>query len=311
MDRMDSGFDESYSLKEPEPEPHCVHRSNTAPTRCCKPKNASPEIALRSPSSGMNTQRPASERNSTDRRKSTDPRQLSLGSSSEHSTTKSRGHRGSKPSSRRTSCTVIDPSRPARHYRIKSSHTVPSVTRDVDDVLALHFRSCSLFQNPSYHAAHPEASISRHGPGLVVNTDLYPTIVDPIPTTSPLSIDTISMTSPKQSEDTMAPLETTNTVTHWMSPSTRRREYEEIDRENSGIRIFIRKMVPRCVSGPPPPRFYEQDTSDTGSVRRYRMDVPEDEADEKVNGNLRLQSRRVERAAPRDTVKKTKRWGCF
>lgn len=108
----------------------------------------------------------------------------------------------------------------------------------------------------------------------------------------------------KESEETMA-----NTTMHWMSPSTRRREYEKIDRANNGVRGFLRRVVPRCVSGPPPPRFYEKDCSDVGSVRRYRMDVSDDEVDEKSTSSLRLQGRRLEKSTTNTTVKN--RWGCF
>jgi hypothetical protein len=119
---------------------------------------------------------------------------------------------------------------------------------------------------------------------------------------------------PQRSEETMASIEKTDTTMHWMSPSTRQREYEKIDKANSGIRGLIRKIVPRCVSGPPPPRFHEEDKSDVGSVRRYRMDFSEDdEVDEKNTTLIRQRSRKLE-SARRNTAHtntKKKLWGCF
>ena len=64
------------------------------------------------------------------------------------------------------------------------------------------------------------------------------------------------------------------TTTHWTSASTRKRDYERIDRQNTGVHGLIRRVMPRCVSGPQE-KFYEKDQSDAGSVRRYRLDVTE------------------------------------
>jgi len=122
-------------------------------------------------------------------------------------------------------------------------------------------------------------------------------------------------------EETIASPDRENTTMHWMSPSTRKRQYEKIDRANSGLRGFVAKVVPRCVSGPPPEKFYEKDKSDTGSVRRYRMsDDCEDEEEreakqgkdlEKSTSTVRpRQIRALCRAATVPQVK-TKRWGCF
>ncbi|KAF2195290.1 hypothetical protein K469DRAFT_544923 [Zopfia rhizophila CBS 207.26] len=309
MDRVDSGFDESYSSKAmSSAERPLLHRSNTAPTRRRKPKKTAPDLAPQAQSAGMESQRPASEKAklSRDRRKSTEPRRKSISSSSEHSTSRSRRNgQGSKPSSRRTSCTLVDPSRPTRHYRIRSSQTVPTANRDIDDVLALHFRSCSLFQNPIYHSGNLNTSIS--GYGSPVSSVPRQSSVDRIDTNN-------TFYSAKQSEETIEPVEIPNTITHWTSPTTRRREYEKIDRANSGIRGFVRKIIPRYVSGPPPPRFYEKDKSDAGSVRRYRMDLAEtddeEEASEKSTASLRVQPRKLEKSSLNAT-KKTKRWGCF
>ncbi|KAH7349137.1 hypothetical protein BKA66DRAFT_476956 [Pyrenochaeta sp. MPI-SDFR-AT-0127] len=296
MNRVDSGFVESSS-KAANLDPVPVHRSNTAPTRGCRPKKAPTDSVSSFQPATMNLGRPTSEK------KSRPLRQKSTASSSDNSTTRSkaRGH-GSKPSSRRTSCTIVDPSRPARHYRIKSSQTAtPSANQDVDDVLALHFRSCSLFTNPSYHSNSglPSPTMSQG--------DIFSSPSD----ASRFSSDDLDVTEasglPKQSEETIVDAEKTNTPMHWTSPCTRQREYERIDKANSGVRGFMRKFTPRCVSAPQE-KFYEKDKSDAGSVRRYRLDDVDHHMDEKETSRVHAN------ASMKPTIRAStskKRWICF
>lgn len=101
---------------------------------------------------------------------------------------------------------------------------------------------------------------------------------------------------------------------HWMSPRTRKTQYERIDRANTGFRGLLRRVVPRCVSGPPTQSFYENDKSDAGSVRRFRMDMSEDDDDveeEKGNAALRMQRRKLTRTTTQKLEPKKKLWGCF
>jgi hypothetical protein len=109
--------------------------------------------------------------------------------------------------------------------------------------------------------------------------------------------------SPKQSEETIAVAEKTNTPMHWTSPCTRKRQYEKIDRANSGFRGLMNKVMPRCVSGPQE-KFYEKDKSDAGSVRRYRIDDDEEEPSEKD-----MAQSRKEPVKKSSTTKKS--WICF
>lgn len=270
MKRIDSGFQESFLLtahNEPPPPPPIV-RSNTAPTRRRKHNKSIVESTQPTCPRTMESQRPESEK------RSRPDHQRSKTSSSETSTSRSRGRgHGSKPSSRRTSCTIVDHSR-SRHYRIQSSNTVPTVTsQDIDDVYALHHRSYSLFQNPSLHikSGLPSPSLSQAE---------HPSFSSPTHHFSVEETNIIEQHLPKQSEETNNEAEPTATTMHWTSPCTRRREYERIDRANSGVRGFLNKVMPRCVSGPQE-KFYEEDQSDAGSVRRYRMDEEDNTAKEK------------------------------
>ncbi|OJD21067.1 hypothetical protein ACJ73_07595 [Blastomyces percursus] len=70
------------------------------------------------------------------------------------------------------------------------------------------------------------------------------------------------------------------TVIDWTSPSTRRREYEEIDRSTRGMRGMWRKIAPSwCQPGGNRMPFFEEGNGGKemyeGSVRRFRMDVPD------------------------------------
>lgn len=292
MKRIDSGFQESILLKEHN-EPQPIVRSNTAPTHRRKTNKTSVDTTSSIGHARMDPQRPGSESMSR-------PAHQRSKTSSETSTTRSKGRgHGSKPSSRRTSCTIVDPSR-SRHYRMQSSNTVHTAkSQDIDDVYALHHRSYSLFQNPSLHTKSglPSPEISQAG-----HFDF--------PSSSPrLSADerttATSYDQPKQSEETITTAERPSTTMHWTSPCTRKREYERIDRANSGIRGLMNKVMPRCVSGPPE-KFYEKDQSDAGSVRRYRIDNEEDVAEVKELARSRTQDLKRTSAA-----KTKKKWICF
>lgn len=311
MDRVDSGFVD-FQLSECERGSSAVHRSNTGPTRQRRHKRNPTTASLRSQTTDMTAFRLGSDKE----KRSKPTRQRSIASSSENSNYRSRGN-GSKPSSRRTSVTIVDPSRPTRHYRIKSSQTVPTTNQDIDDVLALHFRSCSLFQNPSYQSHSALPSPTNSGYEAADTESAWARTSDPAtanttpqaPATDGIAVAGGSL-STRHSDESLT-VEKRDTTMDWMSPSTRRREYERIDKANSGFRGFIRKLIPRCVSGPPPPRFYEKDQSDVGSVRRYRMDDTSDHEHEPSEKDdilaLSSRGRKLDRPTTSGTTK-TKKW---
>ncbi|EON67873.1 hypothetical protein W97_07370 [Coniosporium apollinis CBS 100218] len=77
------------------------------------------------------------------------------------------------------------------------------------------------------------------------------------------------------------------TSINWTSPTTRRKEYAKIDRSSRGIRGVLRTLTPKWLSKPSWTPFYDgTNDSDVGSVRRYRLELSDDEdlADEKANG---------------------------
>ncbi|TKA72235.1 hypothetical protein B0A49_05983 [Cryomyces minteri] len=94
------------------------------------------------------------------------------------------------------------------------------------------------------------------------------------------------------------------TTIHWTSPSTRKQEYAEIDKRTRGFRGLWRKTAPKwCMSSPQ--RFYNEKDSDAGSVRRYRLETPDDEdADEEDDDE------KVRKKPP--PLRRSKRaWSCF
>ncbi|KAH6864927.1 hypothetical protein BKA58DRAFT_235355 [Alternaria rosae] len=291
MNRIDSVAG-SYLPKIPSQEPLC----NNNTIRHSKHHKNKVESIPSFQVADMEPRRPVSEQRSRPLRQ-----QSTTSSENSNNRSKSRGH-GSKPSSRRTSCTIVDPSRPARHYRVKSFQTPPATTtsQDVDDVLALHFRSCSIFSNPSYqsNSGLPSPSLSQG------DAFGFPSAATRFSSDSLRVVEETSMH--RQSEDTID-AEKTNTTMHWTSPCTRKREYERIDKANSGLRGFFRKVTPRCVSGTHE-KFYEKDQSDAGSVRRYRMD---DLDDAHINEKHSTRPRTSPTPRPNSRPGMKKRWTCF
>jgi len=151
---------------------------------------------------------------------------------------------------------------------------VISANRDVDDPLALHFRSCALFKDPSIgvkvHSLQSDSHEETQNPGsrlpiiALPRDDIFNDAQDMTLHKEPLS----SSSLPPATK--ISPVTTT---THWLSPESRQKQYKKIDKANTGIRSMVRKVTPRIIAGTPPPRFYEKDTSDAGSVRRYRIDI--------------------------------------
>jgi hypothetical protein len=201
MNRIDSGFVASYLPKIPSEEP----LSNTTTIRQRNSKKTTAESTPSFQATTMESRRPVSEQRSRPFR-----HQSSTSSSENSNRSKSRGH--SKPSSRRTSRTIVDPNRPVRHYRMKSHQTPPTVpSQDVDDVLALHFRSCSIFTNPSYQA-NPNSGLPS--PTMSQNDAFgFPSAATRFSQDSLRVVEEVAMS--RQSEETISDPEKLNMTMHW------------------------------------------------------------------------------------------------
>lgn len=91
-------------------------------------------------------------------------------------------------------------------------------------------------------------------------------------------------TSSIQSEGGQHYLSVPSTVIDWTSAATRRQQYEKIDRSNRGIRGLWRKLAPKCIQPSPGlTPFFEEGKAGKGnyegSVRRFRMDLPDEKRD--------------------------------
>ena len=227
--------------------------------------------------------------------------------SNSRSTARSRppSRHGSLHSSRRavTSASIVPvpPSRATPHERRES-------------LIALHRESCRLFNDPESSAAptedaRPSSSLhrttstsprSRRGartpsetggsapPSPIASSHSSPRIE---PEHRP-SLGSIATRPSIQPSDRSSTLPTTShtysrssssihvpaTVMEWTSPSTRRQEYEKIDRASRGMRGLWRRVAPRwCQPDTRTPFFEEGRTSREGSVRRFRMDLPDED----------------------------------
>ncbi|KAJ5155281.1 hypothetical protein N7492_008084 [Penicillium capsulatum] len=227
--------------------------------------------------------------------------------SNSHSTARSRppSRHSSLHSSRRAITTAsivpVPPPRVTPHERRES-------------LLALHRESCRLFNDPepsaiAFEEARPSSSLQRsassyrshHGrtssetggsapPSPVVSSHSSYRF-EPEHRAS-LSLGTRPSLQTRDRSHTMptgavshahgrssSSIHVPTTVMEWTSPSTRRQEYEKIDRASRGVRGLWRRVAPRwCqASDTRTPFFEEGRTSREGSVRRFRMDLPDEE----------------------------------
>lgn len=207
-----------------------------------------------------------------------------------------------------------------------------------EDLLELHRESCRLFQegrdlngnhmnngfvSDSSVAQHRQLNhskrnslVSGHDNGSSRHEDYAPS-----PTKQP-STPTIRETPQQQQQQNNADPDTV--MIDWMTPSTRRREYEKIDRQNRGIRGWWRRIAPKwCTSREKRTPFYEEKDGKAnyeGSVRRFRMDLPDD-ADGGVIGGIRpswsVGSSTQNQLLPKENGDRTRgdgsgrRWFCF
>ncbi|KAK8236975.1 hypothetical protein HDK77DRAFT_304811 [Phyllosticta capitalensis] len=209
------------------------------------------------------------------------------------------------------------PSLSINRYRTAPDRVFTS--QDLDQVLALHTRSCSLFQTCStpssapqspglrstarYSAEIPRFNIDSAIPKHLSRTSLQQSITPelssnrsaPSPATSNFSSHSGTYSPTQQAflpddEDQHEPSTPAipATTMHWTSPSTRRREYAEIDRSTRGLRGLVRRLTPKCFTTRHLQPFYDEKKAargddDAASVRRYRIDLPDEEEEHEKN----------------------------
>lgn len=165
----------------------------------------------------------------------------------------------SQASSQRTSCSSTRASRAKR----TPTTTRPATKRATKGSPSSRNRSSVSSQRPSVRTRQASANIANETPHQFF---YFPSLQEPAPSES----DCVATTPPPPA-----------TVHYWTSDSTRRLEYAAIDAASRGMRGFLNKLVPDCMlpAASRRTRFHCDDAdSDAGSVRRYRLALPEEKA---------------------------------
>ncbi|CAI7640258.1 unnamed protein product [Penicillium glandicola] len=233
-------------------------------------------------------------------------------STSSHSRSASRSTVRSRPNSRRSS--FHSSRRAVPNAAIVPVASARSSLQDKrESLIALHRESCRLFQSDASNRSSIETGPSLHRPSSATYRSqrerrtsekgssepsspiapLYSSFRFEPESTSPTSSSAPHFLTSRDRANTL-PTSTNHyspssssihvpaTVMEWTSPDTRRREYEKIDRASSGVRGLWRRVAPRCFQSRDSrtPFFEEGKPEREGSVRRFRMDLPEDEEPE-------------------------------
>ncbi|KAF2102185.1 hypothetical protein NA57DRAFT_73618 [Rhizodiscina lignyota] len=148
---------------------------------------------------------------------------------------------------------------------------------NVEEAIAFHERSCRLMESLSSSSRITDPMSAALHRTTTAPYIITPPLVNPhtYGLESPLEQPSVSVEGKGDDLHLDSP---PASIMHWTSNTTRRKEYAEIDKQNSGFRKFMRKLLPSCLSRASTLDFYdEKDRSDAGSVRRYRMDIPDDD----------------------------------
>lgn len=194
---------------------------------------------------------------------------------------------------------------------------------------AMHARAYSI-NSSGFYADHTPLSRSaessvRSGAALDVEPHAHltstslPTLISPI-NIPELTVNQSSQNLPNALDFEYAPSYSNHvpaTTIDWTLPSTRRKQYNEIDRSCRGFRGLVRRCVPSLFrSRRKRVGFYDAErSSDAGTVRRYRVndddcdsDVHETENEEYCFGNDIVEKGRTGCLRGRQSRKK---WSCF
>lgn len=96
------------------------------------------------------------------------------------------------------------------------------------------------------------------------------------------------------------------TIIDWTLPSTRRLEYREIDKSCQGFRGIWRRLAPRWCRRNSRLSFFDDEGSDAGSVRRYRLDLPEVEKENEAD-SVEITEQEIDVSLG----KAKRKWSCF
>ena len=226
-----------------------------------------------------------SERPSTSTAPTTSGPNSSRRSSSRRNSTAYTTPRPSNACSRRSSFLIRQPSEtrpwgpPVPQRRSSTAHARTYST----NAIASHRKSLLLFRSlETSLASEIEPFPSR--PHAHLTSTSMPTLFSPTAVNKSSSTQSSStlVESPKLQHQHSYSNHVPATTIDWTLPSTRRRQYEEIEQSSRGIRGLVRRLTPSLFrrhggrGG-----FYDADKdSDVGSVRRYKLEANYDDSDE-------------------------------
>lgn len=153
----------------------------------------------------------------------------------------------------------------------------------IEEILAKHERSCAVFR--SSEDTEKGAARAARTSFETTSTPQSPQVKESYMfrhpselTSQKTSFSETNLVYPDGVPDQDAFDPTVPTVIHWTSPDRLREQYAAIDQSRRGIRGLLRKLTPRWFSQSSNASFYDsRKGSDAGSVRRYRLDIPEDD----------------------------------
>lgn len=194
-------------------------------------------------------------------------------------------HRGSNPPSRSSSFAASQPVSPYNRKPLFPNRSISAAYDKArgEDPFLLHRRSTQIFQvfdspqrEPSRVQPDDQRSLVPPGP---TNLPHVPSVVT---TEQGFAISPAEDANPdlQHQYENHVPA----TVIDWTLPSTRRLEYRKIDKSCRGFRGIWRRLAPRWCRRNSRLSFFDDNSSDTGSVRRYRLDLPEVEKENSANG---------------------------
>jgi hypothetical protein len=166
-----------------------------------------------------------------------------------------------------------------RPRRSTTSPTGRLPTTNIEEALALHERSRQILAMATVSTPYQSAvSVAPQPPSLYRSTTTvdnpYQRHFDSYARSHGTRVEAVSFDEGKLPEDSFVP----STTTYWTSTETRRQDYARIDKANKGMRGLFRKIMPKFARTTSESRFFdEKDGSDTCSVRRYRLDLDDDE----------------------------------
>ena len=174
-----------------------------------------------------------------------------------------------------------------------------------------------LFRSPE-GSVRSEAVLSVEPRAHLTSTSL-PFLISPI-TVPELTANHSSQALPKALDFEYAPSYSNHvpaTLIDWTLPSTRRKQYNEIDKSCRGLRGLVRRCIPSLFrSRGKRVGFYDAErSSDAGTVRRYRVndddcdsDVDETEDEKHCFGDDTAEKERTGYLRGKQSRKK---WSCF